>query len=90
MIATVYNEGDEKSLQNFLASLSYIMLMWKVLYRPTVFYSLLKFHSQNLYNIIARESRTVSLSYYAVHVVGEYLFTKNQYLLYEIPQIYLI
>ena len=32
MIATVYNEDDEKSLQNFLASLSYVMLIWKVHY----------------------------------------------------------
>ena len=30
MIAIVCNEGVEKSLQNFLASLSYIMLIWKV------------------------------------------------------------
>lgn len=30
MIAMVYIEGDEKSLQNFLASVSYIMLIWKV------------------------------------------------------------
>lgn len=30
MIAMVYGDGDEKCLQNFLVSLSYIMLIWKV------------------------------------------------------------
>ena len=30
MIATVYGERDERSLQHFMASLGYVMLIWKV------------------------------------------------------------
>ena len=40
MIALMYNEGDEKSLQTFLASHSFVMLIWKVYY---TLYSLIQF-----------------------------------------------
>lgn len=38
MIATMHNDGDEKCLQSFLSSLSYVMLMWKVLLYTTHVY----------------------------------------------------
>ena len=71
MIATVYSEHDERSLQHFIASFGYVMLIWKVTAITNSLHSssLIRLHPQNLYSIIAKESRTVSLSYNYVHAV---------------------
>ena len=63
MIAMVYSERDEKCLQNFLSSLGYVMLIWKVtIHCEYVLLHCLNIHLQNFYAIIAKESHTVSLS----------------------------